>query len=230
MENKDAEGRIIRKYHDDLGRVIKEEVAYGNESIKPVTYQYDSLGNVISIKNADGEEIKYYYNELNQVVKTVAGSKELEIINKVEYDYLGRKTKTIDGENNEIRYDYDLIGRLTKVTSGVNSKSPQTTKYQYDIRTQVNNQAAVANKVVDALNRESVTYFDSLGRKIKEEILADTSTTDKKEVLYEYYSGGGNLKKIVKPGKENTVEYMYDGLDRINKIIYKKENSLGDEK
>jgi len=208
----DAEGRISKAYYDSEGRIKREESG-GTYT----DYEYDRIGNTIKQTDAEGRISKVLYNELNQAFKVIQDPQGKNIINEFTFDLLGNKLTSKDGENNVTNYEYDKIGRLKKVTNTVETETISTSN-QYDLKDGM----LVYNKSIDGLGRETFTYFDSLGRKVKEVKEGTIGDSDRQITIYEY-NLNNNLKKLTKPDG-NSINYDYDVLDRLKQITYDSSN------
>ena len=204
----DGEGRTSKQYYDVVGRVIKEE---GGGTF--ATYEYDDIGNMVKAIDAEGRVTKSNYNELNQQISVIKDPAGKNIKSEFTYDILGNKLTSKDGEGNLSSYEYDKLGRLIKVTNIVSGEEVST-KYKYDQR----EGNLVYNTVINALGRESKTYLDELGRRVKEDNEGDTSDNERRITSYEY-DLNGNQKKLIKPNKDE-VSYEYDNLNRLKKVNY----------
>ena len=116
--------------YDDLDRKLSEtrkQFIPGSESttnVNHVTYwDYDSIGNIISVESSDGTKQTYSYDTLNRPVETVNYEKINS--NRVEasssenfYDTDGRLFRTETTRNNQTiteDYGFDTFGRITSV-------------------------------------------------------------------------------------------------------------------
>ena len=209
---KDGENRESKEYYDSAGRLIKKESG-GTYA----TYEYDYLGSVIKTKDAEGRESDSVYDELGRVIKTVDDPNGINIQNEFTYDLLGNKLTSKDGEGNITNYSYDKIGRLVTVSNNV-SGTAISTRYQYDIK----DGGTIVNKTIDALGRESLTYLDALGRKVKD--VNDGTPQDgiSETTLYQY-DLNGNILQLTK-NDSSVINYRYDSWDRLTKVQYDSNN------
>ncbi len=136
--------------------------------------------------------------------------------NRIEYDFLGNKTKVIDSENRQIEYEYDKLNRLSEVKNEYYS-----TFYQYDalgnktkeIDGEVNSQRWVYDnnnrvKVIeDAKGYQTVYTYDKLDNV--------TSIRDKAGNItrYEYDDNYRKTKEIVRGGAQ--IQYEYDDVGNL---------------
>nr|WP_320194298.1 RHS repeat-associated core domain-containing protein [uncultured Desulfobacter sp.] len=94
--------------YDASGNKVKEVDAEGLE----IQYEYDDHNNLIrSTAIADPDDPSenvvtiYEYNDNDQLIRRI--DPEGKIVVRNEYDDMGRKSKTIDGNDNEIIFEYD---------------------------------------------------------------------------------------------------------------------------
>ena len=116
--------------YDDLDRKLSEtrkQFIPGSESTTNVNHvtwwEYDSIGNVISVESSDGTKQTYSYDTLNRPVETV--NEEYIDSNWVEtsssensYDANGRLSRTETTRNNQTiteDYGFDTFGRVTSI-------------------------------------------------------------------------------------------------------------------
>ena len=111
----------------------------GSESttnVNHVTYwDYDDIGNVISVESSDGTKQSYFYDTLNRPVETVnyekINSNWVETSSSENfYDTNGRLSSTETTRNSQTiteDYGFDTFGRVTSVkTTDSSTQNPQT--------------------------------------------------------------------------------------------------------
>ena len=113
--------------YDPRGRVIEEkDVIPAEAGIQALStlYSYDSLGNLVSLQDKEGNKTGYEYDVLNHLTKvTDALSQESSRV----YDTWGNLVSLKDEKGNETKFEYDKSGLLTKETRPMG----QVTTYQY---------------------------------------------------------------------------------------------------
>ncbi|GFP75392.1 DUF6531 domain-containing protein [Clostridium fungisolvens] len=213
--------------YDKNGKLISKT----NNDGTNVKYEFDALNNLTSEIYSDGKTVSYEYNNLGQLVKMKDWNGETNYT----LDPLGRIVKTIDPKGKEISYDwnnadklnslkysdgtsvnyqYDVMNRLTKVTDSQNKE----TQYKYD---------AVGNVIEEALpNGISTTnVYDPLNR------VTNSKSIDPKSKLVEQFSYTydevGNKLSEIKEGKnilgfngynEGETKYKYDNLNQLIEV------------
>ena len=134
--------------YDDLGRKSTEtrkQFIPGSESttnVNHVTYwDYDNIGNVVSVESSDGTKQTYSYDTLNRALETV----NYEYINSnwVEasssensYDANGRLFRTETTRNSQTiteDYGFDTFGRVTSVKT-TDSSDPTDPEKRYRVK------------------------------------------------------------------------------------------------
>ncbi len=121
---------------DKVGRlkmVIESPGTYGYET----TYEYDTLGNLLSFKDNRTNKTKYQYDILNRLTNEIYpdGSKYI-----YAYDKLGNIINKQDAKLQNVGYRYDGLNRLIKI----NYPDGKEVRYGYDLN---NNRAFVADDV-----------------------------------------------------------------------------------
>lgn len=145
---------------------------------KKISYTYDANGNIETITE-DGKTIKYYYNELNEVVrednqilnKTITYSYDQggNILNKVEYPYttgnLGTATKTVG-------YKYGDSNWKDKLTA-------------------FNGKEITYDEIGNPLTYDGYKFTWEMGRQLK------SISGNGKEISYKYNDSGIRTEKTV---------------------------------
>ena len=239
----DALGNTTSYTYDALGRLTEETLpdpdgeGPSNPLESPVTaYEYDDLGNVLSITDALGNTTYYRYDALGRRTHVINANFEgtydpeepastyADYLTTTEYDLLGNVVSTTNALGDTTTYEYDALGRLMKETlpdpdgAGEPLESPVTT-YKYD---------AGGNLVgvIDALENETNYEYDALGRLTKE-ILPDPDVVQgsNRPTTYYGYDVLGNLTAVTDAlGSElgdpdHTTRYRYDALGRQTHVI-----------
>ncbi|MBC2582563.1 RHS repeat protein [Clostridium sp. DJ247] len=115
------------EYSYDIGGRVKAVVTPGAKQKGTASrqYTYDALGNIIGIKDGEGNETSYKLDLWGKVreVQKADGSREW-----YDYDYIGNVTSTVDGNGNKTEYTYNSLNLLSQI------KDPagEVMTYQYD--------------------------------------------------------------------------------------------------
>jgi YD repeat-containing protein len=198
----DPLGRESRVIKNDLGKVIKEIDAAGNET----DYYYeDGRGNMtrkveIERRPDSGTETyvtRYEYNSFNKVTKIIDSLNQTWVFT---YDEMGNLSGSFDPEGNTVSHVYDALGRKIKTERHFTNGTKQVTEFTYDnsnnIRSIKDSNGNVTQYDYDELNRlVRVTY-------------ADTTFIE--------YSYDGNSNIVVEKQRDGTrVENTYDDINRL---------------
>ena len=119
----DGAGNHYTALHDNLGRIIQEQVQLAGTSAKQTlaTKSYDHFGRVLSIKNGIGILRTFSYDSLGQL-NTVEDALDGHIVDRFSYTYdadTGNLTSLTQAEGTESStstYRYDLLNNLTEMT------------------------------------------------------------------------------------------------------------------
>jgi len=189
-----------------------------------IWYTYDTMGNLITIKDSLNNTINYTYNSegnrLNEQIKDSGGSLQKTL--SYQYDALNRLTKVINPDSAYSQYTYDSRGnrislqtpntQLTTYTYDALSRlisiiQPGTVTTQYGYSTNNN-----LTSVTDANNNATTYKYDDKGR-VYQVISPDTGTT-----TYSYDPTGNLISKT--DAKGVTISYHYDALNRLTTIDF----------
>ena len=187
----DRRGLITRLVYDKLGRITAR--------INPYSYTdsffYDSRNNIVKLKDANDNQIEYFYDDGNRMI----GKKTIYGTIKYIYDSIGNLIQTIDPTNIATNYTYNSANRLASVTDA----SGNTGTYKYD---------SVGNIIasIDAMGKTTRFTYDKLNR-LSTLVDAENNTT-----LYEY-NGNGALKSIIDPN-QHRLQFGYNNMNKINEI------------
>ena len=76
-------------------------------------------GNVISVTDGEGRQVRYAYDLADRLTEAVAGDLNYENRNTYTYDAVGNLTSTTDGNGNKTTYTYDLLSNQTSRTNAL---------------------------------------------------------------------------------------------------------------
>ena len=131
---------LTRFFYDRMGRQIAMTDANGNLS----TSDYDSAGQLVAERHADGGVVRHFYDAFGNVVRTIDPNGHAS---DIVYDKLGRQIATIAAPVEVVGFDangaladtglqsivettrYDEAGRIVARTDGLGD----TTRYRYDL-------------------------------------------------------------------------------------------------
>jgi YD repeat-containing protein len=107
-------------------RLEKVEEEYTTNTFTVTIYQYDEIGHLTSLTDAENHTTTYSYASLFGLTQRTYPDSTYE---EYEYDDIGRPTSFTDGKGNEITYTYDGLSRLTLIEYPDQS----TVSYTYDL-------------------------------------------------------------------------------------------------
>ncbi len=125
IEVKDSQGALLRKRtatYTPQGRLL-QLTAHNTSGNSLYDFTYDCYGNMDTVwqpQNKNGQRLMYtyQYDTLVHIYPTKVTNESLGYYSTAEYDLrFGKPTKTVDVNQNEMRYFYDCIGRLSRVVA-----------------------------------------------------------------------------------------------------------------
>ena len=183
-----------------------------------VSYGYDAMDRLVSVKEPDGKTTKYEYDALGRRIATEGANEQTSYA----YDEVGNLVSQTSTGAYELalEYAYDLAGRMTQ-ESCTDNGTTVTSKFAYDALRQL-------VKTVYPDGSESASTYDNSGNVIsatdaaggKAEAAYDgrgrlTATTDElgNETAYEYDLNGNLVAQVLATGDE--IRYTYDSRNRL---------------
>lgn len=207
--------RLLESMTDERGKITSYEFDSARRLKKitdPLNHAkeigYDLMSNPIWQKDALGNQTDFVYddfNRLKEIQYPIAETGATRLVEKIEYDAVGRIKKFYDTANRLTAYGYNDATRTNTVTNA--ELEVTTTKY---------NQRFQNTEVKDALNQIYTFSYDALGRKLSQTRAGATMS-------FEYDAVGNSTKRTDYGGRETT--YEYDVLNRLKKINYLPANS-----
>lgn len=104
-----SNGNSIKFTRDAKGNITSIEDNTGRK----ITYEYNVLGDLVSVTDFDGNVTKFSYSE--HYITEMYDARGIRAVRN-EYDDDGRLVKTIDAEGNETTYEHNIEGRQEIVT------------------------------------------------------------------------------------------------------------------
>ena len=207
----DKMGNTFTTAYDNLGRII-EQTAPGLPGTS-ATFSYDDTANTMTATNADhsGSTITEY-DAIGRVTKVTDADGE-----DIEYKYDGVNLRVmIDKAGAETDYTYDKLNRLVKMEQREDEGAQvlETTTTVYDDK-------ANTATTTDPLMVVTVDQFDALGRLVSEtksnpdfgkEYGSPTLT-----VLVKTYDKDGNVASVT-DANQHTTTYEYNSLNLVSKM------------
>ena len=205
--------RTVEYTYDSLYRLTSETITKG-KTVTTYAYEYDNVSNR-TLKNVDGVETTYVYNELNQLVS--------ENDTTYEYDNAGNLVRVVgagktalykyDSENRLIKatvqqgnnvvvetYTYDYAGNRTSKTTTINN---HVEKVYY-----LNDNSSLTNVLVEySANGDEICYYT---------IGADLVSQEVNGKVYTYlYDGHGTVRALANENGKVTDTYTYDAFGNL---------------
>jgi YD repeat-containing protein len=204
VETKDAYGRLItvQEYTGTQADCLTTSgILYATTN-----YQYDLLGNLLSVTDTKGNVSSMTYDTLGRKLTM----HDPDMGNwSYAYDANGNLDTQVDAKNQKLCFTYDALNRRTQKNYGTTTVvcGTNTVVYTYDDTVAANNGKGRLKQVTDPA--QTVTFkYDSRGR-----ITQNTKTLD--GITYtttSAYDGLGRLTSVSYPTNPiKTVTYTYDG-------------------
>lgn len=229
-----TQGGAQTKYEYDANGNIKKTITKLDEVTSSILmYEYDTLGRVISITDAENGITKFEYETTSKPTKIIDPENNIitytyDSLNRIKtettiygtttYEYNGKDKveKIIDPANNITRYKYDSLGNLLKLIKPEQYNSSTDdglgSSFYYDA-----NDRPISRS--NELGHISAVKYDQEGNKIKQinPNFYDSNLKDGVGTGY-IYDGSNRLIKIINPsGKKSRIKY--DAVGNIIKII-----------
>ncbi len=205
--------RTVEYTYDSLYRLTSETITKGKTKTT-YTYAYDNVSNR-TLKNVDGVETVYTYNELNQLVS--------EDSTTYEYDNAGNLVRvvgagktalyvynadnklvkaTVQQGNNVVveTYTYDYVGNRTSKTTTINN---HVEKLYY-----LNDNSSLTNVLAEySANDDEICYYT---------VGADLVSQEVNGKVYTYlYDGHGTVRALANENGKITDTYTYDAFGNL---------------
>lgn len=215
--------KVINRNHDNTADV---EIIYG----------YDNMGNLRSLKDANGKETTYGYDLFSRLATvTQPGG----VVTEYGYDSQGNLISVVNAEGQETVYSYDDMGRLLTTNSPDTGITRQTYDEAGNLQSKTPNNGITATYSYDNANRlTQITYADA-----SQNVLF---TYDAYTAAANY--GKGRLTGMIDPSgsyaytydvqgnltsEEKTIDsvtyttaYAYDPASRLRSITYPSERII----
>jgi RHS repeat-associated protein len=193
----DEVGHKVAQVSDDLGRLNATWEYYTSSSYYQTLMGYDAVGELLTVKDANGKVTRMAYDQLGRMTRTTHPD---NLYDSATYDSAGRVLTKTDRAGQTTTSAYDYVGHLTTMTN-----PSDTIRYTYD---------AIGQRTVSSNNLGSITCtYDKRGRTTSQvEVIGTNSYT-----VRFGYDIGGRQTWILYPDNVN-VTYAYDSYDRITSI------------
>ena len=171
------------------GLLMSEKDANGNIT----RYEYNELGLVQTVINADNKRTCYVYDNLGNV-KSITDANGKTVVNT--YDNNGQKISVTDACGNRTQYSYNGVMKNDKITL----PDGNTVKYEFDGEERV-------TKIIDQTGEETLMTYDGAGR------LQSKTAPDGAQVCYSY-DAAGNIIRERNPNSASVIK-TYDNLGNV---------------
>jgi len=185
-----------------------------SKKIRQTTYRYYNPMNM----QYKTYVIDSYYDCMNQLIKEQVDPEGLNLVTRYEYDGMGNLIDSYNPKNVRTNYTYDHRGRLETVTEDKDGDLERTTIYTYDdnsnIKTITDPEGGLTQYIYNSQNQ------------------LDSSRDAAGYITRYKYDPNGNLECIarglipdqwpqfgIQDPDSRKIEYYYDNLDRVYKII-----------
>ncbi|MEJ7677489.1 MAG: hypothetical protein WKG06_06380 [Segetibacter sp.] len=186
-------GKVIENEYNEEWEIVRQTVAGGKAGEEANTYyEYDLAGNLATMVDPNGNQLKYGYTARNRLAIT---TDPLGHVNIKDYDFAGNVVTDFRADNSNTRYEYDEMNRVKKITD----PKRQVTEMTYDAEGNI-------KTLTDPKKNKYSFEYDALNRKKK------TIHPDQSFETYTYDSVG-NLKTYTNIAGE-VETYKYDNRNR----------------
>ncbi|MDP3486444.1 MAG: RHS repeat-associated core domain-containing protein, partial [Bacillota bacterium] len=190
--------------HDTLGRFTRQ--TYPDNTFR--TYAYDDTNRTVTVTLENGTKCMSAYDKIGRLTEErVWCNNAWQVVSKVTYDALSRKSQVENGVGLATSYHYDGGSRVIKTVFPGNLE--EITTY---------NDAARTVSVRDANGNTTLRTFDVLGRITQVQQKPEPHGSTIYTTIYTYDNVGNLL--TVTDTKGNITRREYDGLNRIKRFIY----------
>lgn len=192
-----------RKYWFDWGgQLIKVKEEYEPGIFTQTVYQYDEIGNLTSVTDAESHTTNYEYTSLFGVTKIIYPDLSYE---EFDYDAMGNLISFTNGTGDTTTYSYDSVYRLTQVEY----PDMSTVSFTYDLN---GNRIKMDDNAPNTGDYAQYTY-DTWNR-----VMTETRYTAQNVYTTQYgYDNMSRLTDITYPDDTHIV-YSYDDLNRITQV------------
>jgi YD repeat-containing protein len=188
-------------WYDWLSRLTKIEEEYTVNSYAVTTSQYDEVGHLTSVTDAENHVTMYRYASLFGLTKTIHPDSTCE---EYGYDNVGNITTVTDCTASNTTFTYDNVYRLTNIQY----QDQSTVSFSYDVNS---NRTKMEDHAFDTDDYVGYTY-DNWNRLMTEARYISQVYT----VSYEY-DAASRLTTLTYPD-DMQVLYSYDDLNRMSEI------------
>ncbi|CRZ34850.1 RHS repeat-associated protein [Herbinix hemicellulosilytica] len=205
LAKEERQGYTVNYTYDSMGNLVSVRDSLGDV----ISYSYDILGRKITETDGNGNVTTYTYNAFGNIssIKKPGDSSIDELTIFTQYDLNGRERIVYDTAGNRTEYKYDTLGNITAILEIDSANGEKLEKvYEYDLNSNL-------VRSIDEAGTITTVKYDALGRVKEESIHSDTLLTKVKTTVYEYDANGNCISKTDWLGNRTT--YVYDERDRL---------------
>ncbi|MRR57810.1 MAG: hypothetical protein EG824_06315 [Deltaproteobacteria bacterium] len=201
----DENGKQKQFINDAYGH-LTQVIEYINGGTQTTTYEYDAMGNLVTIINARGQQSRFYYDSFGRKLRMEDPDRGTW---EYAYDQAGSLNWQKDARNVQTSFTYDELNRILTKTNAVG-----TVTYTYDETAEGNKGIGRLTKVVDPSGTAQF-LFNQKGQ-LTREVRALAGITVK-DTIRRSYNMAGALDTLTYPDGEK-VPYVYDEYGRLRKV------------
>jgi len=195
--------RMKSEYMNDYGFVNK--IYDPDNSLRKTLYNYDEIGNIIFISDANEHNTQLRYDGLNRLKRMVNAKGEKTIYTWEGPNLVQIENGRVGSQNGQItRIEYDELNRRAKISRMIGSTEIPQVSYTYDSEGKI-------LKTTDVFGHGATKSYDELGR------LVSSKDALGHETKYEY-DRGNNLSKMTDANGIITA-YGHDYLNRLIQVV-----------
>ncbi|MDV0444653.1 hypothetical protein MmiAt1_01850 [Methanimicrococcus sp. At1] len=202
------------------GLVTKVIKWNNNGSDAIASYEFDSLGNLITETDANGGRTEAEYSATSGYLYPVRMTNALNQTTQFEYDIkTGNLIKLTDPNGISIENVFDTFGRVVKVIRPFDSYASPSLEYAYFFDGNWPECIRTTVKEADNQTLETFKYFDGAGRIVKTERPGPDNILITEEIKYNYYGEAIEEIEPYAPGEQKrSTKTEYDQAGRVIKI------------
>jgi len=224
------EGNVSQTLKDAKGQVVlTRQIDVSNNTILPTAYTYNSIGELLSVTDADNKVTTYQYDTFGQKTQVTHPDNG---VSKFEYDLAGKliasTNQNLLSQNSSARINYNYVFNQLQSVSypGMMSNGVQipasTVSYTYGTNGAPNYSAGRIISVNDLTGTKSFEY-GKLGEVIKENRILQTAVGNLNFTTRYQYDTWGRMLNMTYPDGE-VVTYGYNPTGQLVSIF----NNTGD--
>lgn len=199
----DENGHVTRRTFDAYQRLVQVEEFNGNE-LYATTYAYDSLSNLLQIRDARGNLTRASHDSLGRRLTLDDPDRGSW---SFAYDLAGNLIRQTDAKGQTLTFSYDALNRATS------KRGPDLeVAFVFDERSQPNRIGRLS-QVIDG-SGSTEFFYDLLGREIRQvKVIGGSSFA-----IQRTYDALDRATSLTYPDGE-TIRYTYNGQGQVETIV-----------